>query len=439
MMASWNVVSVYANVGTDFPELHKAIVDLKNVLQDFEEAFGAQVKRGEMKVRSDFAPTPPNMDSSNGSEGANGHNGSSGHRSARPTPDTAQDGANDAAPTPRNGGEPTQQQQDDLDSLFDEPEPEVEAHHEMIQYEVHPPRSLDSMTHELDAAEVEEEEVQPPVANTKADRHGDLLQPSQRYTPEHHNSTLEASSALSSPAPQHNQLPRDRVKKIREHSTESKHESRDVTSPELLRRREEYRASSTSLSTTKSNPKHAPLAVQSPQDNSDEDDLIHPSPPFSYTPALNTNTKPNFSTLPSTTHMPKSLQQISTTDLRAKYRDRKAHLNATFGGNANVPQQYRVQMAGLLSEIKAREAEELEEREGGEVGGGGGEVGGGGGNSGTPKYLGNSVLGSKKQGLGQGQGQMGSAPVAPMLHMRKESGGSGAGSASGGGGGKRGH
>jgi hypothetical protein len=55
MMASWNVVSIYSNVGTDFPELHTAIVDLKSVLQDFEESHGLKVSRKEPKLREDFA------------------------------------------------------------------------------------------------------------------------------------------------------------------------------------------------------------------------------------------------------------------------------------------------------------------------------------------------------------------------------------------------
>ncbi|KAF2868487.1 hypothetical protein BDV95DRAFT_643248 [Massariosphaeria phaeospora] len=40
LMASWNVISVYQNLGTEYPELHKAICALRIVLHDFEAAHG---------------------------------------------------------------------------------------------------------------------------------------------------------------------------------------------------------------------------------------------------------------------------------------------------------------------------------------------------------------------------------------------------------------
>ncbi|KAJ4989396.1 hypothetical protein SVAN01_05121 [Stagonosporopsis vannaccii] len=44
--ASWNVVSVYSNVGSDFPELHKAVVELKGALEEFENAYAPRSKGG---------------------------------------------------------------------------------------------------------------------------------------------------------------------------------------------------------------------------------------------------------------------------------------------------------------------------------------------------------------------------------------------------------
>lgn len=55
MVASWNVVSVYSACGSDFPEMHKAVVELKDVLQDFDAAFGGEVSRTPVQYRSDWS------------------------------------------------------------------------------------------------------------------------------------------------------------------------------------------------------------------------------------------------------------------------------------------------------------------------------------------------------------------------------------------------
>jgi hypothetical protein len=70
MMASWNVVSIYSACGSDFPELHRAIVTLKGVLQDFDEAFGRRVNRETPKYREDFGGAPCGGD--HASDGQNG-------------------------------------------------------------------------------------------------------------------------------------------------------------------------------------------------------------------------------------------------------------------------------------------------------------------------------------------------------------------------------
>jgi hypothetical protein len=120
---------------------------------------------------------------------------------------------------------------------------------------------------------------------------------------------------------------------------------------------------------------------------------------------------------------------MSTSALRSAYKSRKAGLIKTFGGNGNVPQQYRVQMQELMREIKEREARELEQSERNELyersdaGSvrGSSERGGSARKKETmemPKFLGNSVLGGKKVGLGM-------APVAPMVHLKKNRDGAG--------------
>ncbi|KAH6622291.1 hypothetical protein C7974DRAFT_425982 [Boeremia exigua] len=60
IVASWNVVSVYTNLGSDFPELHKAVVDLKGALEEFEGAYGPRTKSG--KTRKEATPTQQDSD-----------------------------------------------------------------------------------------------------------------------------------------------------------------------------------------------------------------------------------------------------------------------------------------------------------------------------------------------------------------------------------------
>lgn len=53
IVASWNVVSIYANVGSDFPELHTAIVELKGALEEFETAYApSRTKSGKNRKGS---------------------------------------------------------------------------------------------------------------------------------------------------------------------------------------------------------------------------------------------------------------------------------------------------------------------------------------------------------------------------------------------------
>lgn len=70
IVASWNVVSVYANVGSDFPELHRAVVELKGVLEEFESAYAPRTKNGS-KART---------------EATSIQNGARGSRTSTPVP-----------------------------------------------------------------------------------------------------------------------------------------------------------------------------------------------------------------------------------------------------------------------------------------------------------------------------------------------------------------
>jgi hypothetical protein len=400
MMASWNVVSVYSNVGSEFPEMHKAVVELKGVLQDFEEGFGAKKENGpEMRMRAEWmspALANGNMAIGNGNgHGTNGTNGSNGTGSSSPIPDATQDGASDALVSSRSG---SVQRRDRLGSLFHEPEPEPER--EPALEKSPPPRLV-----ELGNDDYEDDVVAP---DRRRERHQSS---SPLFMPEH------------SPAPR-------RIKSSREQRSATRpfeNSTRDTTeSPELLRRREEYASSQAHIAKFK----NSTGAVQTPHTSAveNEERIVDAE-------SLEVRDRSTRSPTASASRKAKSLDNMSTAELRQLYRDRKEKLIKDFGRNENVPQQYRKQMQTLLDEIKTREAREEEDVSPYDPRGSlhatrslflDGSVG-----TDTrqdvddnseqeqpasqPRFLGHSVLGSKKQ--------MGIAPVAPMLHTRKESGG----------------
>jgi hypothetical protein len=345
MIASWNVVSIYSNVGTDFPELHKSIVELKSVLQDFEEIVGAKESRNEPRYRRDFAPQEET-------------NTTNRHHSARPISNTTQDGASDLTKVPHSIPKPTVQQQQVADSLFVGSEPGSSGNDEMP-----PPR----IAHVGKRPRSDEEEGFEVIqGEPKPKQRSSILHPSLRSTPEYpllHKPSKAPSSARTSPGPK---LPCDHAKIIREQSTKNS-QVRDTESPEqLIRRRKDYRDSSFNNTS---------------QNDFDENDTYNIPKPTSY-------------------------DQMSLLALRQLRSKHKRELIEKFGGNQNVPQQYRMQMQELSRKIKAREQKEdaakpSEERMEEPV----------------PTLLGNSVLGGKKP--------LGMAPVAPMAHLKKESGGNG--------------
>ncbi|KAF2823803.1 hypothetical protein CC86DRAFT_457440 [Ophiobolus disseminans] len=412
MMASWNVVSVYSNVGTDFPELHKSIVELKSVLQDFEDGFGSKRARKELPMRRDLAPPP--RDGAGGTDDANGFGGSNvatGRLLIESAPEPIQDGANDAV-APQDDADNTAQQDANNDDLYDEPELAATG---AQRDDMPPPNLMQMIKRHDDAGEQDSEndndndndndDTEPlpaPRASSTATRRASIF----RSTPEQHTRRVTESPLFE-----------------RENPTPS---------PELIRRRTDY---TSSISTKPPKPK---LRHNFPSISISK---LKPEPKLRHTLAgavqppstsSSTHTSPTPTSSPAPPTKKRSLAEISTSDLRAAYKKRKAELIATFDGNHNVPQQYRVQMQKMMAEIKGREKLEAEEDDEGEDedgsegglgvrNGGGGKGGGGGG------VLGKSVLGVKKRsGNGDGgNGGMGSAPVAPMMHVRKEGGAGG--------------
>jgi hypothetical protein len=409
MMASWNVVSIYSNVGTDFPELHTAIVDLNSVLQDFEESLGVKLSRKEPKFRQDFA-LPSHDSADDVREG----------RSAQPTSDAMQhDDGEEPSVAPHDDEDVGIQQQEDIDALLNEPEPSPKSESPEMQP---PPRMMEH--NQTFYVEEEEEDRMPPHSRTidydqtsdaqeeGAEEEGDqeYISPSSpRPTtllppiPHQYHQTFDAEAEEDEEGNQEHTLPSSpqpttllppmphQLTNLNPsqttHSPSPSHTLASLHRPkgaELLRRREAYRRSSS-------------FAVQSSSTQPDDGDT--------YSAAKDEDQQ-----LKS-----QSLAEMSTSDLRATYKARKTKLIQMFGGNANVPQQYRVQMSGLMSEIKERQRieGEMEEREREDVDGAkvGGEMA-------MPSFLGNSVLGGKTTGTGM-------APVAPMVRLRKDGGGSG--------------
>ena len=332
MMASWNVVSVYSNVGSEFPEMHKAVVELKGVLQEFEEGFGAkkETQAAALRMRKEWmspASSTGNMAIGNGTNDPNGNsnviNGSNGTISAAPRPDATQDGTNNSLVPSRNG---PAQRRDHLGSLFDDPEPEVEPEREPEREKSPPPRLV-----ELGNDDDEDDIVVP-------DRRRERPQSSSPlFMPEH------------SPVARRNKSSREQCSSTRPLESSA----RDTTeSPELLRRREEYVSSQARVAKLKS----STGAVQTPHTSADENEehVVDDESPEARDRSARSPTA-------SAPRKSKTFDNISTAEMRQIYRERKEKLIKDFGRNENVPQQYRKQMQVLLDDIKAREAQEEED------------------------------------------------------------------------------
>lgn len=393
MTAAWNVVSVYSNVVTDFPELHRSITELKSVLQDFEEGMGKTVKREEPPMRRYF--TPPSQDGANDADGANRMNGAhgandvggaNGRPSNQPAPNAAQDRASDATPTPQEDTEMTFPEEDSLNSLFNDPEPEATINEAAVpeaQRNNMPPPSVDSLMDMIkrhdDTGDVD--------SDNDDDNHNDIDEP--KPTPR-----IRASPANQ--RAQRAQFPQPiEARRLDRRSRPSS----TIPDPELLRRLS---------SSLKSTPEPKPS-------------LRHPHA-FAVQPPFSDSSAPNSRDSTPRNERKRSMSAMPTSELRTAYKARKAELIETFGAPKNVPLQYKQQMVKMQAEIKAREDmgdkdEEVDEEEEEDDRGGKRrkmEVRGGGG-----MFLGNSVLGGKKSG----GGELGMAPVAQMMPGRKEGGG----------------
>lgn len=382
MVAAWNVVSIYSNVGTDFPELHRSIVELKHVLLDFDEAFAMRVDRTEPGYRQDFDPAA--------------RNGASGHRPLRLTPNLTHDGAGATEPASGRANDGEDRQRDSSVVAGDGSEDQGRE----VQHNMPPPRLLQLTPHPEDGG-VEEDRLLGPRLSARDENQKDTSRSPRRHMSERLLGGSLPSSVRSSPARQPDQLPRDRVKKVRDQSREASTDVLEntvekVTSPELARRREQY-ASSLGKPNLHSSGVAKALRPDDADSQSEHDQTESP----------NQGAPPN--------KRKKTLADYNVAQLREKYHDRKVNLIRTYGSLNGIPQQQAAQLQQLEATIRNRERAEKEEDKTERIPPSGSPMAG--------AFLGNSMLGPKKP--------TGMAPVAPMLHNRKDGNGLNNGSGSG--------
>ncbi|CAO2649620.1 Nn.00g070050.m01.CDS01 [Neocucurbitaria sp. VM-36] len=393
MTACWNVVSVYSNLGSDFPDLHRSIVDLKHVLLEFDESSVMCKDRTDPKYRSDYQRAS--------ASGTNGHLAPASILAAIKDRSSAAGQAGDQGMI-----EMSEERENSIAATNGQDNITPQSQQSMPP----PPRILQVTPHpEVDR---EEEPSSLDVQSSARDgSHGDSPRPSSRQMSEKQTSGSVPSSARSSPTKQSSELLHDRVQKVRDQtsgvSTSSREKSLEQsTSLELARRREEYAAS-----IGKANLHSAGTAksLYAESTAADEHDQAHHPPYHQATSNIKKGKQSNIT----------SFIGYTIPQLRKMLHERKAALIRTYGSLNNISQQDYKQLKLLEATIRAREHEDMDddrsERER-RTPSGSGDV------RLVGDFLGKSMLGTKKPTAGK-------APVAPMLHVRKEGGGGGNGGA----------
>jgi hypothetical protein len=244
IVASWNVVSIYANVGSDFPELHKAIVDLKGALEDFESAYApSRTESGKSGKES----TPVQQ------------NGSSAACPSTPVKEArgmsvpaATSYVVTVSPKKEENAATNQRYQDDEDDSPHQmppprfPQASQSQQDDRLEQGERQPESL--VTAQLDRSVARAQSVPRPVPETRP-------APS-RSTPR---------STPSSPNEQHLAPSRERVRKIRDRSVDT--HAPPSPGSELMRKRQEYTAS---LSKANRNSAGTALGHHTQHDDGDE-------------------------------------------------------------------------------------------------------------------------------------------------------------------------
>ncbi|KAL1793536.1 hypothetical protein ACET3X_008518 [Alternaria dauci] len=397
MTAAWNVITIYTSCGSDFPDLHKAIVDLKGVLQDFDESFGQRVDRAPPKYRNDFGGP------SRGSAGGDRNQDRNGRRDQERRDDYEEDdvdhhgsffeshvptweqgGVGDSSPVGDNTAKKAAQRQESFGEYGDGME-------------------------DSDGEDEEDDQVPPVDPRSTLTTKGSGRQSGSHHVAEHH---VRGSSATSAD------------------DDDSSSEDRPLitvrpTSPDLARRHEAYASSVGKKRHEKSlvseaspkTPQNAAITKESSAEDTDpHSERDQQTPQLQDSPtASSTRTS-----TPKSKKKKKQQRDISSytiAELEKKCKERKAHIMTTFENDmSKVPEKYHKALESMEALLESRKKEEAQEKTN-KPSGSPGKIGRPGVSSGgmfgthpanTPgNFLGNSVLGAKKQ--------TGVAPVAPMF------------------------
>jgi hypothetical protein len=440
MIAAWNVVTIYSACGSDFPELHTAIVDLKSVLQDFDETFGERVDRATPSYRHDFGGPP--KDGKDGKDGDGNqdrdrtrnqrhhhdhqdHHGDpdQGH-SGTYIPPFVQNGAGTADQLGDTAADGSVQYQDDADV----PANNGEHINAVVEPQMSPPSASQSAQlhggSESDIEDDEDDDEVPPVDPRLTHRYANqniVRRSHSKCAADTHEGGSLTTSAKSSPGPQYSHVAREDIQDLPEqHDNENDAENDAlIVSPaagsELARRREEYASSirrtpqgaaSDAKISAISSPQNAATPEPSVVDEADSrSEYDQPVPQlYDSPPAIPTSTSPS----PPKRKKKHRNPEYNAAQLEKKYQERKDHILFSFQNDlTKVPDKSRKMLLDMETTIEQRKKWEAEKKankrhgKSGETSRPGTASGGMFGN-----FLGNSLLGVKKP--------TGVAPVANM-------------------------
>lgn len=364
MMASWNVISIYSACGTDFPELHKAVIDLKDVLEDFDEALGMRVERSKPKHRKEFGPVS--------------QNGAIEQALLRRAHKDVEDSQNSAAQDVRSTTNFSASQRNRSDIEVDQ---STVDNSEWIGG-MPPPSTYQRDSHPKENKEQAQDILPGSGLITEDNLRKPTLRPNRSPSLGNQRSVSVSSSTRSSSSQQRAQSPRERVKKVPQPNGSAGKEKSNSnngkdSSPEAVAQHKVY---ASSISNT-----NKQIAAAARLDDVDEQ-LEHEQ---------NQDQGPPL----------KKRKMYSSAQLRQRYSETKRNLTRTHGTIFNAPQNQVMRLQRLEEAVKKREQEEKAVGEmnqpvlGTELGR-------------KDESLEQSMLGAKKP--------MGCAPVAPMLHNRKD-------------------
>jgi hypothetical protein len=254
IVASWNVVSVYANVGSDFPELHKAVVELKGALEEFESAYSSPRPKSGSKGRKDTTPAP--------------QIGTNGSRVSTPVPTVTKEVTRTPVPASRSNSITKIQAPEDLETKT----PRHQTAGNSPQGQMPPPDAL-QMSQQHKNEELEGNEPKPePRTVINADRTGAHPHSTPLNTSEHCIATSTPNLDLSSSNVHDLSLTQERQQKIRERSlglrgSPTVHTHQAAPGSELMRKRQEYASSITKANRSSSK---AALGYHPQDDEADE-------------------------------------------------------------------------------------------------------------------------------------------------------------------------